>query len=813
VVARTCVRVARLRRLIRRPAHPSRLATLLGCFAALAASAPAQAAELASPGAVARDCGAALLAPSASGADRRAWTASASGFLTATLDGGRAGDWDLALFDAAGDPLGGSTAFGSDERVDLWVEPGDELVVQGCRRSGASPASVPLRLSLQRMASPPASEPVSLVSVPIAGPQDVLRFERLGLDVTHDVSATEATLALYSQDERRLLQSRGFGVRTIEDDLAAVDSVDRTAEARAARVGVASALPSGREQYRVYEDYTTEMKDLAETNPELVREVVIGQTLEGRPIQGIEIAADVEADDGRPAFLNMGVHHAREWPSGELPMEFALDLVDGYGTDERITALLDEVRVFIFPVINVDGFIASRSYGTSPLDDDPNATLPLIINDQAAYKRKNCRPTVPGSEELPCASRSNSGVDLNRNYGAYWGGPGSGSDVTSQGYRGPAPYSEPESQAVREFTSSVHPTVFITNHTFTEDGKWLRQPGFDADFLPSDEIGAVSPDEAAMKNLGDDMAAATGWTSERGYETLGDITGATEDWNYFAQGTLGYTPEVRGLNFHANYADSVVEEYLGDSEHEGLGVREAYLLAAERAGDESNHAVLEGSAPEGATLTLRKAFQTPTSQEGLAVDDVLVTTLEVGPSGTYEWHVMPSSRPLVDGESWTMSCTLPGEDAVATTVAVDRGDVRTVDFDSACAPAVGPDPDPDPVLTCRGRVATIVGTEFNDIDGAALTGTAGRDVIVALEGDDEIRSGAGNDVVCAGEGEDDARGGTGADAIRGDAGDDDIFGGAGRDVLRGNTGTDVLNGGPGRDRCGFERGERRPGCP
>ena len=50
-----------------------------------------------------------------------------------------------------------------------------------------------------------------------------------------------------------------------------------------------------------------------------------------------------------------------------------------------------------------------------------------------------------------------------------------------------------------------------------------------------------------MKALGDAMAAATGWTSELGYATLGDITGATEDWNYFAQGTYGYTPEARGL--------------------------------------------------------------------------------------------------------------------------------------------------------------------------------------------------------------------------------------------------------------------------
>ncbi len=65
-------------------------------------------------------------------------------------------------------------------------------------------------------------------------------------------------------------------------------------------------------------------------------------SLENRPIQGIEIAADVNAtDDGRPVYVNMGAHHAREWPSGEFPMEFAIDLVENYDTDPRITALLE----------------------------------------------------------------------------------------------------------------------------------------------------------------------------------------------------------------------------------------------------------------------------------------------------------------------------------------------------------------------------------------------------------------------------------------------------------------------------------------
>ncbi len=132
-------------------------------------------------------------------------------------------------------------------------------------------------------------------------------------------------------------------------------------------------------------------------------------------------------------------------------------------------------------------------------------------------------------------------------------------------------------------------------------------------------MGAITPDEPAMKALGDAMAAANepDWISELGYETLCDITGATEDWNYFNQGTYGYTPEARGPNFHASYASMVVAEYLGNDEDgsDFDGMRGAFVVAGEEAADTDNHGVIEGNAPPGAELRLRKEFQTPTCED------------------------------------------------------------------------------------------------------------------------------------------------------------------------------------------------------
>jgi hypothetical protein len=502
------------------------------------------------------------------------------------------------------------------------------------------------------------------------------------------------------------------------------------------------------------EDYTSEMKLLAEQRPDLVRPVVVGTTLEGRPIEGLEIASGVHRSDGRPAYLQVGLLHAREWPSGELPMEFAHDLVANYGSDPRVTALLDQVRVLIVPVVNVDGFVASRSFGASPLDDDPGATQSQASNDEAAYKRKNCRPTVPGSESLPCPLRSRSGVDLNRNFGAYWGGVGSSADPSSTAFRGTGPFSEPEAQALHTLSSRIQATVVIVNHTFTAEGEWLRQPGFD-------DVVAVTPDEAATRQLGDAMAAASGWGSNRAL-AIGEITGAAEDWNYFAQGSYGYTAEIRGANFHGNYGGSVVTEYVGDAAHLGLGVREAYLLAGERAALAGDHSVIAGSAPAGATLRLRKTFSTPTSQ-GAAVPETLESTLEVGPSGAYEWHVNPSNRPDVrEGkkrtpkpETWTMTCELDGAVAGRVAVAVDRGRRVTVSFGDDCVPTA----------RCGKATATIIGS-------GEIRGGSARDIVLGSGQRDIVDAGSGRDIVCGSGGRDRIDGGGGRDRCRGGPGRD-----------------------------------------
>src|SRR5829696_4357508 len=119
------------------------------------------------------------------------------------------------------------------------------------------------------------------------------------------------------------------------------------------------------------------MKALAAAAPELVKPMKLSHpTLEGREVHGIEITSDVQKSDGKPVFLQMGVHHAREWPSGEHAMEWAYEMLNNYGRNDRVTRLLDRVRVIVVPVINVDGFNVSREAPVDLLNDPQYEQLP-----------------------------------------------------------------------------------------------------------------------------------------------------------------------------------------------------------------------------------------------------------------------------------------------------------------------------------------------------------------------------------------------------------------------------------------------------
>lgn len=105
-------------------------------------------------------------------------------------------------------------------------------------------------------------------------------------------------------------------------------------------------------------------------------------------------------------------------------------------------------------------------------------------------------------------------------------------------------------------------------------------------------------------------------------------------------------------------------------------------------------------------------------------------------------------------------------------------------------------PVPWPEVACRGRSATLFGTDGSD----TITGTDGPDVIAGRSGDDVISGGGGDDIICGGPGDDRIAGGDGSDLLQGGRGRDTLRGESGADTLDGGRRGDLLLGGYGDDR-------------
>jgi hypothetical protein len=607
--------------------------------------------------------------------DTATYTAPISGFLNVRLHAA-SGDWDLLLRDGASNaPVKSSRGFGADELIQGFVAAGQKVVAEGCHQTGSGGRAT-ASFELVDIAPPADRVTTSLVRVQ-AGPAAAERLEAQGLDVTHNVRDGYADILVDGAKDLGVIEKAGLTPQTRIADMASAYAAARRADAAySVRVGGRSSLPSGRTGYRDLDTIQAELKQLVADHPARVRPVTIGTSFQGREISGVEIADDVNGTDGRPVYFLMGVHHAREWPSAEAAMEFA-HLLAGAG-DARVQSLLANERVVIVPVVNVDGYVSSReSAQIDPADQirdanggeepDPLGTgLPLSTVESVVppggaltYRRKNCNGAIP-DPSVPCYLQW--GIDNNRNYGNLWGGNGSSPDPTSQSYHGTGPRSEPETQAVWNYARTHQVTMLMTLHNVA--ALVLRPPGLAA--------GGKAPDEARMKEIGDAMGDATGYTSQYSFQ-LYDTAGTTEDDTYAATGGYGYTIEMGPVDgaFHMPYQTGVVDEWNGTGPRAGRGLREALLIAAEAAASTPDHAVVSGTAPAGRVLRLHKAFVTETSpycamgadpvisvtdpvcpggeQPAQKLNDTLDSTTVVPASGSFQWHVNQSTRPFVGG--------------------------------------------------------------------------------------------------------------------------------------------------------------------
>ncbi|NBM19162.1 M14 family metallopeptidase [Streptomyces sp. GC420] len=277
-------------------------------------------------------------------------------------------------------------------------------------------------------------------------------------------------------------------------------------------------FPSADSRYHNYAEMTSEINSLVSANPAIASQRVIGTSYQGRNIVAIKISDNVGTDEAEPEVLFTHHQHAREHLTVEMALYLLKELTSDYGTDSRVTSMVNSREIWIVPDLNPDGGeydIATGSYRSW---------------------RKNRQPNS-GSSYV--------GTDLNRNWAYRWGCCGGSSGSTSsETYRGPAAESAPEVKVVADFVRSrvVGGTqqirAAIDFHTYSELVLWPFG------YTYSDTTtGMTADDRNAFATVGRAMAASNGYTPEQSSD-LYITDGSIDDWLWGAQKIFGYTFEM-----------------------------------------------------------------------------------------------------------------------------------------------------------------------------------------------------------------------------------------------------------------------------
>ncbi|MEX0893854.1 MAG: M14 family metallopeptidase [Gemmatimonadota bacterium] len=335
----------------------------------------------------------------------------------------------------------------------------------------------------------------------------------------------------------------------------------------------------------------------AERYPNIVELYQVGTSFEGRPIMQVTLTnkSTGPATD-KPAAFYEGGRHSGEITSSESVLWLIQHLVENYGSDPEVTALLDRAAVYARPQNNPDG---SNMYlhtaqtnrssvrpidndGDGLTDEDPANDLDgdgvvlqmrwrdpegSFVLDERDPQGRLMRRVEPGEGNWSMGGEGRidddgdgradedgvGGLDLHRNYVENWR-PDRGEDRTGRGWTqggaGAFPLSEPETRATVLFVLQ-NPNIAVANSMDTRVPMHLRPPS------TSQSEERMYPEDLALYEHFDSVGISiTGypWAGDvyHDYSSRGNpdreggspLFGHGPDFGYFYVGAIWYGDEL-----------------------------------------------------------------------------------------------------------------------------------------------------------------------------------------------------------------------------------------------------------------------------
>jgi carboxypeptidase T len=265
------------------------------------------------------------------------------------------------------------------------------------------------------------------------------------------------------------------------------------------------------DRYKNPDEIEDFVKDIHSRYPLITQLKSIGKSLEGRDIWAIKISDNADKKEHEPVFLVNAMHHAREVMTPEITTDMVEYLVTNYGTSPEVTAWVDNTEIWVIPMFNVDGNFKMWT--------------------ENSMWRKN--------------TRNGHGVDINRNYPTGWNScKGSSGNTGAQDYRGAAPASEPETQAMMTFVSEIKPVFNISYHSYSE-----------IVIYPFGCRPHKTPTDEAVELIGAEIGKKIDYKPGTAWELLYNADGGDIDWMYQEHQVIPYVIEVNStmVGFHPSY--------------------------------------------------------------------------------------------------------------------------------------------------------------------------------------------------------------------------------------------------------------------
>ncbi|NWG29428.1 MAG: immune inhibitor A [Ignavibacteriaceae bacterium] len=378
------------------------------------------------------------------------------------------------------------------------------------------------------------------VKIYINSKKDITALFEAGLEFDHlHLNKDDNSVSVFINDEEySILQSTGFRYEILIDDwykyyngLPKLAEMEKAAFIQNSKMelnvsGFGFGSMGG---FYTLAEVNAELDSMKSLYPNLITsKVSIGNSIESRPIYMVKISDNPDIDENEPEVLYTALHHAREPESMMQMIYFMYYLLENYYTDPSVQYLVNNRELFFIPVVNPDGYEYNRQ------------TYPA----GGGMWRKN-RRNNGGSY----------GVDLNRNYGpySYWNAPNGGSSTTpsSDTYRGTAPFSEPETNSIKNFLAVRKFNNALNYHTY---GNLL--------IFPYGALSHETPDSLIFREYAIDMTDYNGYTYGTDMQTVGYSTRGNSDDYFYDGDTLlnsgkifAMTPEVGTTGFWPSQAE------------------------------------------------------------------------------------------------------------------------------------------------------------------------------------------------------------------------------------------------------------------